>query len=128
MEVLFMRRSELSECELTTMKCIWDAGEPVTCQWVMDRLRREYGLEYKDTTVYTFLKNLKNKGFVSSYKKGVTYFQPTRDEQSYRNAQLEKAEKFWFQGSPVKMMSALFNIKKLTKEEKSEIKKMIDEL
>lgn len=123
-----MRRSELSECELTTMKCIWDAGEPVTCQWIMERLRREYGLEYKDTTVYTFLKNLKEKGFVSSYRKGITYFQPVRDELSFREAQLKKAEDFWFGGSTSKFVAALFKIKKISNEEKEEIKKLIDEL
>ena len=43
-------RSELSECELATMKCVWDAEEPVTCQQVIERLRTEYGMDYKDTT------------------------------------------------------------------------------
>ncbi len=123
-----MRRSELSECELTTMKCVWDAGEPVTCQWIMDKLKRDYGLEYKDTTVYTFLKNLKDKGFVSSYRQGITYFQPIRDEKEFRDAQLAKAEKFWFEGSSVKLVSALFQMKKISKEEKEELKRMIDEL
>ena len=55
------KRSELSECELITMKCIWDAKEPITCQEIMQKLLVEYELEYKDTTVYTFLKNLKER-------------------------------------------------------------------
>lgn len=121
-------RSELSECELTTMKCVWDAGEPVTCQQIMERLQQEYGLEYKDTTVYTFLKNLKNKGFVCSYRSGLTYYKAIRDEEEYRNEQLSKTEKFWFDGSTAKMMSALLQVKKMSSEERKELKRLIDGL
>ena len=66
--------SELSDCELATMKCIWDAAEPISAQEIMEQLKIVYGLEYKDTTVYTFIKKLKEKGFVDSYRKGVTYY------------------------------------------------------
>jgi predicted transcriptional regulator len=126
-EAMF-KRSELSECELTTMKCIWDAKEPVPCIVIMDMLRDEYGLNYKDTTVYTFLKNLKDKGFVASYRKGLTYFYPIRDEEEFRNEQLKKTENFWFNGSSSKLMSALFKMKEMTQDEKDELKRMIDEL
>ncbi|CCY59280.1 putative uncharacterized protein [Clostridium sp. CAG:632] len=123
-----MRRAELSECELLTMKCIWDAGEPVTCHQIMDQLREKYGLVYKDTTVYTFLKCLKGKGFVASQRKGVTYYWSLRSEVEYRNDQLRKAEDFWFNGSAVSFVSTLFEIRELKAEEKEEIKKLIDEL
>jgi predicted transcriptional regulator len=50
------RTTEISQCELTVMKCIWDlkaeTGE-VTCAQVMEKLKEDYGLTYKDTTVYT---------------------------------------------------------------------------
>lgn len=120
--------SELSECELIAMKCIWDAKDPITCQDIMERLRTVYGLEYKDTTVYTFMKNLKNKGFVDSYRKGVTYFFAIRDEESYRDEELRRSSKFWFGDSASKFVSALVNTKKLTNQEKEELKKLIDEL
>lgn len=123
-----MRRSEISECELITMKCVWDLKEPATCQQIMEKLKNDYGLEYKDTTVYTFLKNLKDKGFVSSYRKGLTYFSAIRDEKEFRNGQLIKNKNFWFEGSILNYASALFSIQKLTKEEKKELKKIIDEL
>lgn len=122
------KRNELSECELITMKCIWDAGEPITCQQIMEKLRNVYNLDYKDTTVYTFLKNLKEKGFVTSYRRGLTYYEPVRSEQEYRDEQLKKAEDFWFNGSSFKLMSALFQMKKMNKKEREELKRMIDEL
>lgn len=121
------KRSELSEYELATMKCIWDAKEPITCQEIMSRLRDEYGLDYQDTTVYTYLKKLKMKGFVSSYRRGVIFFEAIRSEEEYRNEQIKKTEDFWFRGSTGNMISALVSRKKFSKEEKEEIKKLIDE-
>lgn len=123
-----MRRSELSECELITMKCIWDAKEPVTCHEIMEKLRNVYGMIYKDTTVYTFLKNLKMKGFVDSYRKGVTFYVPIRDEIAYRDDQLRKTENFWFEGSSPKLVAALFQMKEMKQEEKEDLKRLIDEL
>ena len=122
------KRSELTECELTTMKIVWDAKEPITCQEIIEQLSSKYGLNYKDTTVYTFLKNLKDKGFVDSYRKGITYFTPVRSEEEYRSEQLRKTEKFWFNGNSASFVAALFQAKKISPEDREEIKRMIDEL
>ncbi|MBO4997510.1 MAG: BlaI/MecI/CopY family transcriptional regulator [Lachnospira sp.] len=121
------KRSELSEYELATMKCIWDAKEPITCQEIMGRLRDEYGLDYQDTTVYTYLKKLKMKGFISSYRRGVIFFEAVRSEDDYRDEQVKKTEDFWFRGSTQDMIAALVSRKKFTKQEKEDIKKLIDE-
>ena len=101
--------SELSDCELATMKCIWDAAEPISAQEIMEQLKIVYGLEYKDTTVYTFIKKLKEKGFVDSYRKGVTYYLAKRSEEDYRTQQLVKT-------------------KKVTPEERRELRRVIDDL
>jgi predicted transcriptional regulator len=77
------------------MKCIWDAGEPVPCCEVMEQLKEKYGLDYKDTTVYTFLGNLKKKGFVESYRRGVTFYIPIRDMAEFKDEQLRKINEFW---------------------------------
>ena len=121
------KRSELSEYELATMKCIWDAKEPITCQEIMGRLRDDYGLDYQDTTVYTYLKKLKMKGFISSYRRGVIFFEAVRQEAEYRDEQIKKTEDFWFRGSTGNMIASLVSRKKFSKEEKEEIKKLIDE-
>lgn len=118
-------RSEVSECELITMKCIWDAEEPVMCSEIMEELKNIYGLEYKDTTVYTFLKNLKNKGFVEQYRKGVNCYKPLRDAVEYRDGQLVKAVDFWCHGSVSDFVSELLQIQDLSAEDKAEIKKIL---
>ena len=121
------RKKELSKCEITTMKCIWDIDHPVTCAEVMERLQNNYGLEYKDTTVYTFLKNLKEKGFVDSYRKGLTYYVPLCTEEEYRNEMLKQQKKFWFGNSAVQMVSAMFQAEQLSDQEREELKRLIDE-
>ena len=75
---LSMRRNELSECELIVMKCVWDGNGDITCAEVIEKLKTKYGLDYAETTVYTFLKNLKNKGFIETYKNRITRFKPIR--------------------------------------------------
>lgn len=123
-----IKRSELSECELTTMKCIWDAGEPITCAQIREVLREKYALDYKDTTVYTLLKSLQEKEFVESERKGLTYYKAIRDEEAYREEILKKTESFWFDGSSARMVAALLQTKDLSGEEREEIRRMIDEL
>jgi predicted transcriptional regulator len=121
------KRSELSDCELLTMKCIWDADEPVTASEVIAKLKDDYGLAYKDTTVYTFIQKLKDKGFVESNRRGLTFFSPKRNKLEFRDQQLKEAEKFWFNGSSYEMMAAFIQISHLNDEEKQQIKKLIDE-
>lgn len=123
-----IKRAELSECELTVMKCIWDGKEPVSCAQIIDQLKEKYGLDYKDTTVYTFLKALKEKGFVDSKRTGVTYYWPVKREEEYRKEVLKRTEKFWFDGSASQMIATLLQAKDISSEERERIKRVIDEL
>lgn len=119
------KRSELTECELTTMKIVWDAKEPITCQEIIEQLSVKYGLNYKDTTVYTFLKNLKDKGFVDSYRKGITFYVPLRLEEEYRSVMLKKAEKFWFNDDFTDFIVALAKENCVALEDIEEIEKIL---
>ena len=122
------KKNELSECEVVVMKCIWDEGDDLTCSRVRHRLKDVYGLDYKDTTVYTFLKNLMEKGFVTCKKNGINFYSAVRSEEDYREEMLNKVTEFWFDNSLARFASALVSSKKLTEEEKKELKGMIDEL
>ncbi len=123
-----IKKYELTECEQTIMKCIWDAGEPIPCSNIIKELKEKYKLDYKDTTVYTFLKNLKEKGFIESERKGVTYYTPLRQEEEYRAEILRKTNEFWFNGSLAEYITALVKTEKLDTREKDEIKKIINEI
>lgn len=90
------KKSELTGCELVVMKIIWDAKQPITCQEIIRQLSDKYGMNYKETTVYTFLKKLKDKGFVDSYRKGITFFMAVRTEEEYRNMEVIRFCHFWY--------------------------------
>ena len=123
-----MRRSELSECELIVMKCVWDGNGNITCAEVIEKLKTKYGLDYAETSVYTFLKNLKNKGFLETYKDRITRFKPIRSEEEYRDAMLKKSIDFWFDGSTSQLVSAAVKTKKINDKEKSELQKIVKKL
>lgn len=120
------RRSELSDCELITMKCLWDLGEPSTCPEIMEKLRDEFNLNYKDTTVYTFLKNLIAKGFVKARRRGVTFYSAARSEDEFRDSQLSQSIDFWYDGSAAKLVSAVVRLDSVDDDELGEIKKILD--
>ena len=78
-----MNLTDLSDRELLVMKCLWDAASPMTVSELIERIQQEYDIAYKETTVYTFLKRLKDKNYVTSYKKGSSHFSPTGEENDY---------------------------------------------
>jgi predicted transcriptional regulator len=119
------KRSELSECELATMKCVWDMEEPVTASEIMHRLKDVYGMNYKDTTVYTFLKKLMDKGFVTCYRRGVMFYQPARKANEFRREYMRKACDFWYEGSASKMVAGLLSDLKVSEADKEEIRKLL---
>lgn len=106
-ETLIKTYKTLSTCEEIVMKVIWDFGEPITCMEVMRILKDRYGIVYKDTTVYTFLKILKEKGFITSYKKGVTYHKPIKEEKEYKQEILTDFVNLWYSGNKEKLMKDL---------------------
>jgi len=120
------RFSELSDCELVTMKCIWDADAPISAHEIIRKLKKNYGLDYKDSTVYTFIKKLKEKGFANSYRKGVTFYFPVREESEYRSHQLNMTRDFWFKGSTMGLISELFRLKPPTQEERDSLKQLLE--
>lgn len=117
---------ELTECELIIMKCIWDADEAVTCKQIMATLQNQYKLNYKDTTVYTFIKNLKEKGYVESYKESVTYYKPKYTKEYYCEKQMRSMKDFWFAGSAFDMLDNFIKNNVLSKDEKDKLVKILN--
>lgn len=86
---------KLSNAEKLVMKVIWDAGCPITCREVIDRLYNNYGRNYADTTVYTFLTNIKKKGYISSQRKGVNFFEAIKDRDVFIREELKDFMMLW---------------------------------
>lgn len=93
-----VRRTDLSFCEELVISILWDAAEPLTCSEIINHLGTRYNIHYKDTTVYTFLKNLEEKGYITRYKRGVTFFTAAKSKDDYVHGKMLEIEDIWFQG------------------------------
>ncbi len=123
-----MNLTDLSDCELLVMKCLWDVGSPMSVAELIVRIEKMYGKKYKETTVYTFLKRLKDKGYVSSYKKGTSYFSPLVSEDEYLDGYSKKMSDFLGRDSANSFLSAFYRHQNYTEEEWEEIRSIRDEL
>ena len=97
--------SELTLCEIYVMKILWAAKEDLICKEVKDGLNEKYHMKYCDTTVYTFLKKLCDKGIVESYKKGITFYRPVLTELDFQTEYLNRIIDLLFYGDKDKCIN-----------------------
>lgn len=67
---------KMTQHEFMIMKCIWNEKEPQSVRMLQQQIREQHQIEYRATTVYTYLNKLKAKGYVISEKRGASYFTP----------------------------------------------------
>lgn len=97
----------LTNCEEIIMKTIWDgvkeSAEGITCAEIRNVIESLYGIAYKDTTVYTFLTHLVDKGFVTTHRKGILFFEPAISEEEYLVSKFRQLNQLWFHGNKDKL-------------------------
>jgi len=118
-------RSALSECEMVTMRCVWNLGKDATAFNVINMLAEDYGMVYKETTVYTFLKKLKEKGFLDTVRKGVTYYIPKVQEDVFQKEMAKKLLNFWYNGDMVSAVQAVVEGEKLSRKDARRIREAL---
>ena len=119
---------KLPDCELQVMRVIWDAGEPVSPPEIKERLEKLHQRTYGRSTSATWLKRLKEKGFVKSYvEHGVSYVSACVQEEEYRKEVVEEVSNFWFKGSVGRFFAAFTEQNGLTEEDAREIREILDE-
>lgn len=118
-----MNLTKLSDRELLVMKCLWDAEAPMTVGDLIERIHTVYGISYKETTVYTFLKRLKDKEYVTSYKKGSSRFSPTIPQEDYLKDYARTMSDFWGKDASSVFLSAYFRSGLFTVKEWDTIRK-----
>ena len=120
-----MNFTDISDCELLVMRCLWEAGEPISVHALIEELDKRFGKKYKETTVYTFLANLRKKGYVTSYKKGASYFSPIvrRDDFIKNYARIQR--EFW-QGETLEdLITAIIFPDGADQEQRSQISELL---
>lgn len=114
----------IGEAELTIMKVLWRADEPVNTPYI-NRAVAEKG--WKRTTISTFLTRLVDKGALLAEKRGNQYYYtPTLSERDYRRMQTGHLIANLYNGSVKDLAVALFRDTALSEEDIRELRAIID--
>lgn len=120
-------QGELTDCELLVMKIIWGSKEPLSIQEIMARIEQAYHRDWKIQTVSTFLRRAVKKECLSMKRQGRSfYYYPLVSESEYGQKEIAKCVEFWGNGRVDVVLAYFVAERRLTKEEKENIRKLID--
>lgn len=117
-------KQTITGSEYEIMKILWENGGKMTVAQVTAKLSDN---DWTASTVSTFLQRLLKKGVVLCEKKGKTnlYF-PSISQDKYDFEETENFIAKIYKGSAKSLVAALFENKKLSKDDVSELKKMFE--
>ena len=121
---------KLPDSELKVMQVIWDmtkTAEKVDAGSMMEAYPDVIG-HLKLTTVLTLITRLGEKGFVKTEKRGrVNCYIPAISEEHYKKSAAAEFVENVYKNRPINLMSALFDIGAINKEDIDEFRKRISE-
>lgn len=119
------RRSGLGARELGIMKVIWRLEE-ATVRDVYETLRRRRPVAY--TTVMTMMNTLEAKGYLKKRLDGRAYrYRPTQPERRVMSQMVRDFVNRVFDGASQPLLAHLVSEGRLSKEERDELRRLIDE-
>lgn len=117
-------KQTITDSEYSIMKILWNSEKKMT---VSDVVRALDGNDWTPSTVSTFLQRLLKKNVVSCEKKGNTnLYYPILKQNDYDMSETESFLSKIYKGSVKNLVAALYENKKLSKEDMSELKSMFD--
>lgn len=119
---------KLSDTEMELMQVIWECNDPVTSTELLRIFARDKGKEWKGQTISTFLSRLVDKGVLVVTKQGrANMYVPRLSPEEYKLWEAQSVLNGLYQGSVKNFLSALYDGKKLSKEEIAELKQWFSE-
>ena len=124
-----MNTQQLTAAETIVMKCIWDADHEMSLAEIVKNANENYGKDWKPQTVSTYLAKLCQKDYIQMKRTGrmITY-EILISEEDYKSEQAREFVSFWNGGSIKQFLTAFYKDEPATKEDISELKKIIDEM
>ncbi|MEM7316372.1 MAG: BlaI/MecI/CopY family transcriptional regulator [Planctomycetota bacterium] len=121
-----MVRPQLSKAELEVARVLWDMGEG-TVGTIHEAMSSTREIEY--ATLQTYVRRLEAKGYIKSTRVGRTklYRPKVRPKKVIRET-VDDMMQLLFDGEPVPMVRHLVSDRKLSSDDISELKKIIQEL
>ena len=117
-------KQTITDSEYTIMKILWRAERKMT---VADVVKELDGNDWTASTVSTFLQRLLKKDVISCDKKGKTnMYYPQLKQSEYDLSETENFLSKLYKGSVKNLVAALYENKKLSNEDISDLKKMFE--
>lgn len=117
----------LPDSELEIMMIIWEAKEPVSSAYLMERL--EGDKNWATTTVLNFLARLADRGFLKVEKQGrINIYSPLVQEKDYIEAESRSFLERLHKSSLKSFVAALYDGNTISSREAEDLKSYIDEL
>lgn len=118
----------LPDAELEIMKVIWHNPSPISTSEVKKKIDEETDHKWTQQTLQTLLNRLISKEYLAKDKLGKEYiYTPLVEEKYYVEYESEQFLKKMHGNSVVGLMKALFDSKKISKEDINELEKMLEE-
>ena len=117
-------KQTITDAEYQVMQILWKSEKPMT---VSDVVRELDGNDWTASTVSTFLQRLLKKEVVACDKKGKTnLYYPKLKQSEYDLSETENFLSKIYKGSVKNLVAALYENKKLSNDDVSEIKRMFE--
>ncbi|WP_026106439.1 BlaI/MecI/CopY family transcriptional regulator [Clostridium sp. YIM B02555] len=122
-----MRIGKISDAEMEIMKIIWNKNRQVTTADILEELPKENS--WKITTVMTLISRLTDKGILKVAKLGkLNNYSAKITEEEYKAIQADNFLEDMHNGSVKNFIATLFNNKKISKEDISDLKKWLKDV
>jgi BlaI family transcriptional regulator, penicillinase repressor len=121
------RHPTLTPQELAIMKVVWSLDKAATTRDVYEALREQRTIAY--TTVMTMMKILEEKGYLKKTQVDRAYvYRPARPQQQVVGAMVRDFVDRVFDGAAGGLMLHLAKDRRLSKDERQRIKRLIDDI
>lgn len=115
----------LPESELDIMLVVWNAPAAISAPAILEALERSLTA----SALHSYLKRLEEKGFLSCAKQGkVNTYTPLISREDYRRGEGETMLKKLYDNSLSHFAAALYDGKKVEKEELEQLQALLDRL
>lgn len=122
-----MKFGKISDAEMEIMKIIWGKNKQLTTADILEELPKEKS--WKITTVMTLISRLVEKGILDAIKIGkLNHYSARITEDEYKAVQADNFLEDMHNGSVKNFIATLFNNKKISKDDISELKKWLKEV
>jgi len=111
---------KIADSELAVMRILWREGRPLSFAEIRTALERK--TDWKKSTIQTLLGRLRDKGVVSTREHYVTLYSPNISEAEYVKAEGQHFLDKLFDGSAMKLVTALCQSGQLDEGDVDELK------